>query len=473
MESLGKEKKLFKDTLLYMVANFGSKILLLIIYPVYTYFVLPKDLGNYDLIISTLTLVYPIIVFSINDAVFRWLIDADEKKIDDIILVGLKTSIFNLIVIDFIGIAINIIYKIPYGWIIIGIINVGSIYPVLQQIARGLKNNIIFALSGLIYAFSLIIANTLLLIILKTGVRGLLLSQIIAYLMGCIYLFATIPNLRICNFFNNVDKTLKDEMIRYSVLLIPNSSCWWVMNASDRYLIKFFVGDEANGIYALAHKFPSIINMITSVFSLAWQEQAITSFNEKDKDSYYSRIYNAYFRFLFMVCLILIPTTKWIIRYAVEQAYTSAWKYSGVLYLGSTFLALATFIGAGYLSSKETKRSMYTSMTGAVLNVVIDLLLIPFIGIEAAAISTLMGNGIVWLTRFIQSKKYFRLTVDWKCFCILFVVNILYIISVRYTSLKVDIFLTLIACCGFLFVNRELLQKIYSTTIKSLCSRKK
>ena len=69
-----KEQKLIKNILMYMIANLGAKLLLLIIYPIYTYYVIPYELGVYDLIISTLTLLYPIIVFSINDAVLLFVI---------------------------------------------------------------------------------------------------------------------------------------------------------------------------------------------------------------------------------------------------------------------------------------------------------------------------------------------------------------------------------------------------------------
>ena len=235
-----KEKKLVKDTIIYFIASFGSKIMLLMVYPVYTYFLNPEELGNYDLIVSTLTLFYPIVVFSINDAIFRWLLDdADDRQ--QVIAIGMKVAIKNLLIADTALIAINYLFSIQYGWLIIGIINVGALYPVLQQVSRGLRKNMIFAFSGLLYAVSFVGFNILFVVVFPYKVQGLLLSQILAYSAACLFLYATLRELHFNWFkFAGNDQT-EMKMIRYSLLLIPNSSCWWIMNASDRYLIRYSI----------------------------------------------------------------------------------------------------------------------------------------------------------------------------------------------------------------------------------------
>lgn len=458
-----KGQKLIKDTLTYMVANFGAKVLLLIVYPIYTYYVVPSDLGIYDLIISTLTLIYPIVVFSINDAVFRWLLDAEGMKQSEIIAIGLKISLRNILIVDVIYISVNLVIGAKYGWFILSIINFGALYPVLQQIARGLRKNKIFALSGLLYAIALVAFNVTLVIWLKLGVNGLLLSQVFAYAATCIFLFVALKQLHIKLWRVKISDRTKSDMIKYSLMLIPNSCCWWIMNASDRYLIKIFIGNAANGIYSISHKFPSVMNMMTSVFSLAWQEQAITEYTDDDRDSYYSEIYRLYYLLLFCTAMVLIPVTKWFVIFFVQYEYVSAWKYSAALYLGSVFLALASFLGTGYLSAKNTKGSMYTSMAGAIINIVVDLFLLPIIGLEAAAISTLFGNAGIWIARWIQAKQYFKIDVCWREFCFLIVLNILVGVTVRYTNLAIDIVILILAITFSITLNRKLICRLINS----------
>lgn len=459
---MGKEKKLIKDTIIYMIANFGAKILLLIIYPIYTYYILPHDLGEYDLIISTLTLFYPIVVFSINDALFRWLLDSKENEQSEIISIGMKIMFRNILIVDFFLMFLNIIFEIQYGWFILGILNFGCFFPVLQQITRGLGKNKIFAISGLIYAGMLVCCNFILIIIFNLKIEGLFLSQVVAYFVACVYLYIKDQIYKITWWKTKAEnKILKRKMINYSLMLIPNSSCWWVMNAADRYFIRFFINSAANGIYSVSHKFPSILNMVTSVFSLAWQEQAIIEFDSTDRNSYFSKVYQLYYRLLFCSCLLLIPVTKWFTLFCIQKEYVISWKYSGELYLGSVFLALATFLGAGYLSAKDTKGSMTTSVVGAVVNIIFDFILIPMIGLEAAAISTLLGNISVWGMRWCQTRQYFQIEIKWIDFLTLILFNLLYIYLIRLSNLKIDATLVVVAIIIFILYNRILLIKIW------------
>lgn len=444
----------------YFVANFGAKILLLIIYPAYTYVICPEELGTYDLIISTLSLVYPIIIFSINEAVFRWLLDETGSKQIEIIAVALKITLRNIAVFDILFLLIQTIIQSRYGWYILGVINAGAVYPVLQQIARGLRKNRLFAVSGLLYAVMLVLSNAILVFGCDLGVEGLLLSQLFAYMSSCIFLILSIKALRLKWWRAVVSQKTKAEMTRYSLMLIPNSCCWWIMNASDRYLIRFFLGNAANGIYAIAHKFPSVLNIVTTVFSFAWQEQAITEYASNDRNEYYSRIYRYYYLFLFSICLLLLPITKLFVIFFVESDYSSAWQYSAQLYLGSIFLALASFLGTGYLSAKNTAGSMLTSIAGAIVNIISDLILLPLIGLEAAAISTALGNVSIWMARWIQTGKYFKIRMNWPEFVFLIALNIIWGFLIRYTTLLIDLLLIIIAVAVIFFVNKDLIQNL-------------
>lgn len=67
-----------------------------------------------------------------------------------------------------------------------------------------------------------------------------------------------------------IDKNTIRMLLKYSVPLIPNSLMWWIMSAGDKYIINYFLGDGANGLYSLSSKVPQIINMIYSLFIQAW-----------------------------------------------------------------------------------------------------------------------------------------------------------------------------------------------------------
>ena len=56
-------------------------------------------------------------------------------------------------------------------------------------------------------------------------------------------------------------------MLKYSCPLIANTVAWWITNASDRYVVMWLCGTAANGIYSVAYKIPSILNILQSFYA--------------------------------------------------------------------------------------------------------------------------------------------------------------------------------------------------------------
>lgn len=90
-------------------------------------------------------------------------------------------------------------------------------------------------------------------------------------------------------------------MLAYCVPLIPTAVFWWIMGVSDRYLVKWFVGSDANGIYAVAYKIPTILTILATVFMDAWQLSAIAESGDRRAQArFYARVWDAFFS---AVCL--------------------------------------------------------------------------------------------------------------------------------------------------------------------------
>lgn len=77
-EEKSKSRNLIEGMLIYAIGNFGSKILVFLIVPLYTYYISTEDMGNYDLVLTTVNLLTPIVTMQISDAAFRWMIRTDK-----------------------------------------------------------------------------------------------------------------------------------------------------------------------------------------------------------------------------------------------------------------------------------------------------------------------------------------------------------------------------------------------------------
>ena len=114
------------------------------------------------------------------------------------------------------------------------------------------------------------------------------------------------------------------------------------------------------------------MNMINTIFYRAWQEQAVIEYDSKTRDRYYSDIFNSYMKICFSIGIMLIPVSKLYIQIFMNSSYTSAYKYIGILIIGSIFCSFSSFYGTGYISAKDTKNATLTTAIGAFINCIIN-----------------------------------------------------------------------------------------------------
>ncbi|MGG7153615.1 oligosaccharide flippase family protein, partial [Clostridium neonatale] len=237
------------------------------------------------------------------------------------------------------------------------------IYNVWGQAARGLKKNKEYSIAGVLVTLINLLSNLLLLIVFNLNVEGLIISNTIGYVVAIVYLEY---KLRIYSYIdlNKINLNYRRKLYLYSIPLIWNNISWWFMNVSDRYMLTYWKGIEANGIYAIANKLPALIMMINSFFSLAWQDSAITEYKSKDMNEYYTKIFNIYMKIQLTLMIVLLAFTKVILRYMVSSEFFISWRYIPPIYIASIFSSFSVFYGTGYLMAKDTKGSLYTSMIG-------------------------------------------------------------------------------------------------------------
>lgn len=454
---MNREKTLLKNTILYSISNFGSKFLSFLLLPLYTYYLTTGDYGYFDLITTTVMLLIPLITFQINDGLYRYLLDSvDDKERTMYISNAFIITIRNLLMFDLFYIILIQFKMFRYDYIILMQINFAIIAGLWTQISRGIKSNIVYAVSGMISTFIILLSNIIFIAIMKYGVGSLIIANVISSLVVIIYIDFKLKIHDYIN-FRFLNRSIKRELIVYSIPLIPNVISWWLMNVSDRYFLNFYMGIDANGIYAVANKFASILIMVNSIFYLAWQESAISEYNSNDKNIFYSKMFNLLLVLEFTSVIVLLSFTKTIMKYMVSANFTSAWMFIPFLYFGAIFNAFSTFYGTGYQSSKETIGAFYTSIYGAVINVLLNIILIPLIGIQGAALSTMVSFLVMWIVRLWQTKKYFKINIYIGKIISLLSISILYTLFYYLNMNFINYLLMILSLIIFIGYNKNLL----------------
>ena len=176
------------------------------------------------------------------------------------------------------------------------------------------------------------------------------MSYIVANLVGVVTII--VLEKRICvNIILRLDFKVLSELFRFFVPLIPNYLSWWIVDSSDRYIVLWGLGVSSNGILAIAHKFPTILQSVFGLFLNSWQDMAIVG--EKDEKIFFTFVFRRLYRLSFMLLWILIPATKIFVWLVMGKDYKITCNYIPFYYLGAVFQAFCSFYGVGYCKNKK------------------------------------------------------------------------------------------------------------------------
>lgn len=454
-----REKRLVVNTILYFLGSSGKGLLPIVIVLLGSHYINPAELGTYDIVFAIISLLQPIIIFQINDAVYRWLVDNKTDK-SSVIKIGFAVLIRNMAALIVILCFVKTLIPIDNFALISCLLILNCIYPVLQQITRGLKHHKLYAVSGIFNAIVIMFISIVCIGALDMGVAGIYLSQIIGTLFSIVILVERQFDVFRVNYHKPVDKTLEKEMMAYSIMLIPNSINQWLIKGADKYFILYFMGTFSNGIYSVAHRFPELLLMVNNMFYSAWVEQSIVERDSKDKNFYFTKIFDFYSNILFGIVLILMPISKYVVRYTVGTQYLDSWKYVSILYIGVIFSAFSSFFGTGYLSSKKTSGIMKTSFWGVLVNCVINFLFMKRFGIQVAAVSSLCSYLFMWLYRVKETQVVMEILIKWKKIIMLTIFLFIEAVLINFTDMAIDIAITVLNAAVAIRLNKILLIQI-------------
>lgn len=410
---MNKYKKLFNNSIVFAIGSLGSKLMVFFLVPIYTYYLNTNEFGLVDLLTTTISLILPLFTMSIAESVLRFVMDKNYNK---------KTILINSFIVIVLGfILLLLLYPVlviilpfhDYIFYFYILLFLQSIYSLLAQYIRAEGLVRLYAISGVLNAFILLICNIVLLVLLNMGITGYLYSIILSYLLSSIFITIFGKVYRHIN-FKKVNIRIMEEMLRYSIPLIPNALMWWIMGLSDRYIITYFLGLGANGLYAVANKIPSILNIVNSIFFQAWQMSAIEEVNSKNKSTFFSNVFNIFSVAMLVSTSLLLLNLKFIIGTLVSEDYFESWKYVPFLLLGIVFSSFSGFLGTNYIAAKRTSGVFKTSIIGAILNILVNLVLIPLIGLNGAALGTMFSFAIIWLLRVKDTKQFVNITINIK-----------------------------------------------------------
>lgn len=463
---MNQKKQLLLNTIIIAIGKLSTQVISFLLLPLYTSKLSPEEYGTYDFLVTLSIFLLPVITLMMEESMFRFLIDAEDLKSKKKIITAtitytaLGTVIFSLIA----GLVLGIMqYEYAIVFILFVISNI--LIGLSNALSRGTGKIKLYSLSNFVLGVSTIILNILFIVTFKLGVNGLLWSNTIANTLTALFIFA---KLHIGQFISKKDfnkKTLS-EMIKYSMPLVPNNLSWVIISLSDRLMLTYMSGADANGIYSIANKFPNIVYTCYGFFSTAWKESAAKILKEENKAEYYNSIYKDIKFFLKAIVLGLIAIMPFAFPILVDSSYNDAYMYIPILIISIYYTNMSNFYGGIFTAYKQTKIMGSTTVFAAIVNILINVLFIPKYGIYAATFSTLISNIIAYAYRRYKLRDYIKLKERFNyIFWVLLAITLI-IYYMDNMLLKVLNFVVVLAYC--IFTNKNFIMRIIEPVINKL-----
>ncbi len=409
---MDKYKKLASNTIIFAIGTFSSKILSFLLMPFVTRMMGTGDYGAADLVQQTANVLIPIVTLAVNSAALRFALDKAADKAD-VFTTGVRTTLKGFLVFILFAYPISLIqindFKLgDYIVLIYAFVLTSGFRQLCQQFVRGSGYVKLFAIDGIIATATYLGFTLLFLGPLKWGVTGYIVAIIASDACSVLFFFVTAKLWR-CVKAKGVDKQVKRDMLKYCVPLIPTIILWWIINVSDRYMVTYFIDSSANGLYTAASKIPNFVIMFSSIFIDAWQLSAVDEYDSKGRAEFFSKVFRVYSGGIFAVSSGLILACQLITKILVADSYYDSWQYVPILVIATTMSCIVNFLASVYMAEKKSVMAMLTAGSGAITNIVLNLILIPRIGVNGAAIATVISFIVVFITRGLNTRKYIKI----------------------------------------------------------------
>lgn len=470
---MGAFRQLGKNTLIITVGNTSSKIITLLLLPLYTSWLSVSDYGLTDLITVYSTLLLGIISGCIAEAIFVLPKNKNEDEIKSLFTSGfiyiciaccVAGGVFYILQNLFVYLKTTNSFVENLGYIFIVLVS-NIFYVYFQQFSRSINKIGIYSFSSLIVAISTAIFSFL--FIPYYGVYGFVLSTVFAYIVSSLYLFIfgkEYAYIRIKSF--NLKKL--GELLNYSLPLIPNAIMWWLVSASNRPLIEKYCGLTAIGLLGVANKFPGIVNILLTSFNSSWLISILDEYGKPNFNLFFNKGL-AFFTFLLIStsCALTIVSQLVIEIFTSDPTYYQGWVYIPILTLSTVFSCLAGLIGAVFSAERTSRYYFYSSLWGAIPALLLNILLIPIFGVWGAVWAGTLSMITMMLARIFYIRKYVHFTCYYS---ILLQVAFFFVVFLTTLYTKGFVFYIAISCLFIIYswFNRKFIFDLF----KSIKSKK-
>ena len=464
-------RTLVKEASIYGGADFTSKVIAVLTFPLIAAVLTPSDFGSLELVITLTTILGLTANSGLNNALQRFYWDSDTtlEKRPSLVSSGLVALVINCALAGVIGLLVilaclPLLERLQFPIGIVGLI-AALVLMAATQVGQYLLDVTRlhlapwrFLMISLVTRVLTSLAAVIAVVFFGWGIDGMLTLQALLLLLALpLAAHAVKRDITIA-----IEKNLIRQLLKFGHPLIYAGLAFWLFGAMDRWMLAAFSSVDEVGIYSVAHRFSAVVLFVSAAFGQAWSPLAMKI--RSDRPSQYRLIYANVLLVLFGAMTVLASMVSMfsseVLSLLMPSNYIGAAMPLAVLSLGVAFQATQQVTGVGISLEKKTYLFARISWITVLVNLVLNMMFIPSFGAVGAAWATTLSFLVLtslylYHTQILHPLPLDKLRLAGLCSVWL---GIAAVVSTMHSSsltggaiiAKLTILLLTILVCGFL-----------------------
>ena len=418
---LVKFKVMAKDSIIYGIGSSLKSLISFLLIPIYTNCLSVADYGRLGILLITSQVITAITGLGLISALFRSYYDYNDAKNRKVVI---STVFYILVASNLVFLILMILISKDLSYLIFSNYNyqthiiLVSIYAILNglnsiplSIFRARKESLKY-ISFEIVSFVIMCGLVIYLVAVKDYK---VMGALIGFLTGSILSTVLLYSFTWSHYKVQFSVFEASKLLRFGIPIIAVSLSTFIFNFSDRYFIKFYLDFTQVGLYELGYNFGMIlIVLFITPLRLVWQPVFLSVKDDKNANEFYSKTLTYVFAFGVILFLLVSLFSKEVIQLITNENYWNAYKVIPLIALSYLVFGCQRIIDIGISLSRKTYILSVIFVIGAILNIILNILLIPSYGIMGAAFATAITFITLFLSVLIINKKLYPVQYEWN-----------------------------------------------------------
>jgi O-antigen/teichoic acid export membrane protein len=414
-------KRLAKQSAIYGLGGIVSRLLAVLLLPLYTSYLGTAGFGKIETIVALTTVLVVVLRLGISSAFFRFYFDSTDPERRTLVV---RTSFWFTMAMATAGLVAGCILATPLAHLLrLGddpwLVRAGFVglwaqmnYEQLTSLFRVEERPVAFVTASIANIFITVGTTVLLVVGLNKGPTG----AVVGNFLGTLTVYFALLAYRRYQLGLQFDRGLLRAMNRFGMPLVPSALALWAINFIDRFFVAVFKGQDEVGVYSLAVRTSSVIVFLMVAFRLAWPAFAYSIEDESEA----KRTYAFVLTYLLLVCcwvsLVLGLLSPWIVQVLApgKPAFHRASEAVGILAFAGTAYAGNTVLAIGIGRARRTQFNWIVTGAAAAVNVALNFALIPPYGMMGAAIATAAAYVVMFVGMTLNAQRVWPVPYQWR-----------------------------------------------------------